>query len=80
MVGVQNPDFALLARSIGARHWRLEADMDQSIRSCLESPGVNILEVPMADLPDLARARILGTARRLKGGRRLPFLRRRSLS
>ncbi len=76
MVGVQSPDFSLLAQSIGARYWRLEADMERSIRACLDSPGVNILEVPMADFPGVGRARILGTARRLKGGRRLPRLMR----
>lgn len=70
-VDVQGPDFAAFASAIGARYRRLDADLRGSIRASLASPGVNILDVPMADPVGSLRDRLLGTARRFKRGRRL---------
>jgi acetolactate synthase-1/2/3 large subunit len=70
-VKVQGPDFAAFATAIGAGYRRLDADLQGSIRSSLASPGVNVLEVPMADPVGSIRDRVLGTARRFKRGRRL---------
>jgi acetolactate synthase-1/2/3 large subunit len=70
-VAVQGLDLAAFAGAIGARYRRLDADLDGSIRASLASPGVNILDVAMADKVGSVRDRLLGTARRFKRGRRL---------
>jgi acetolactate synthase-1/2/3 large subunit len=70
-VDVRGPDFAAFASAIGAGYRRLGADLEESIRASLAAPGVNLLEVPMADSVGSVRDRLLGTARRLKRGRRL---------
>jgi acetolactate synthase-1/2/3 large subunit len=72
-VDVRGPDFAAFASAIGAGYRRLDADLGESIRASLAAPGVNLLEVPMADQVGSVRDRILGTARRFKRGRRLGF-------
>lgn len=70
-VAVQGLDLAAFAKAIGATHRRADAELHGSIRAALAAPGVNILEVPMADSVGTFRDRILGTARRLKRGRHL---------
>jgi acetolactate synthase-1/2/3 large subunit len=70
-VAVRGPDFAAFASAIGAGYRRLEADLQGSIGASLASPGVNILDVPMADPVGSIRDRFMGTARRFKRGRRL---------
>jgi acetolactate synthase-1/2/3 large subunit len=42
-----NPDFALLARSFGIRHWRLEgaADVDRLFADADLAGGINLIEV-----------------------------------
>jgi hypothetical protein len=72
-VDVRGPDFAAFASAIGAGYRRLDADLGESIRASLAAPGVNLLEVPMADQVGSVRDRMLGTARRFKRGRRLGF-------
>lgn len=70
-VAVQQPDFAYLAKAVGAGYRRLDADLKRSIGAALAAPGVTILDVPMADPVGRTRDRIVGTARRFKRGRRL---------
>ena len=63
-VALDNPDFALLVESLGARHWRLQKDVEATLRSCLSAPGVNVLEVTMTELHGLTRHRLGGIVRR----------------
>lgn len=72
-VAVRGLDFAAFARAIGAGYRRLDANAEASIGASVASPGVTILDVPMADPVGSLRDRFMGTARRFKRGRRLGF-------
>jgi acetolactate synthase I/II/III large subunit len=59
-----NPDFAVLAESIGANYFALGENLGESIRTAVTSPGVNLLEVILTDSAGLAGLRVKGVVRR----------------
>jgi acetolactate synthase-1/2/3 large subunit len=80
-VALQNPDFNLLALSVGARHESVgpSGDIERCVRSALSEPGVTVVEVrvrdafPMRGVAASARARRV--ARRAAGPPLFKFLR-----
>lgn len=61
---LMNPDFAVLAESIGAGYDLLGENVTPSISSSMTTPGVNLLEVLLGDAPGLATARMKGKIKR----------------
>jgi acetolactate synthase-1/2/3 large subunit len=66
------PDCAALAEAVGARHVRLHTDVEATLKSAIESPGVTIVEVALGDTMPMhwTRAKAVAKARlgrRLKG-------------
>ena len=56
-VALQNPDFSLLANAIGANYFALDDSPSAVLEQCLNTPGVNILEVCLKDAPTMLRTR-----------------------
>jgi acetolactate synthase-1/2/3 large subunit len=56
-VALQNPNFSLLANAIGANYFALDDSPITVLEQCLNTPGVNILEVCLKDEPTMLRAR-----------------------
>jgi acetolactate synthase I/II/III large subunit len=56
-VALQNPDFALLANAIGANYFALDDSPSAVLEQCLNTPGINILEVCLKDSPNMLRTR-----------------------
>ncbi|MFZ1682785.1 MAG: thiamine pyrophosphate-binding protein [Candidatus Zixiibacteriota bacterium] len=63
-VGLVNPDFALLASSIGANYFALTEDLSGSLAAFVNSSGVSILELFVSDGPGIDRLKLKGTLKR----------------
>ena len=80
-VALQNPDFNLLALSVGARYESVGDvdDIERCVRGALSEPGVTVVEVRVRDAFPLrgvaASARARELARRAAGPRLFKFLR-----
>jgi acetolactate synthase-1/2/3 large subunit len=76
-----NPDFALLAESLGVTYFLLEGDAEDVLRRALGTPGVSLIEVRLGDSPAIHLRRAHGaareTARRLLPTRVLQAIKRR---
>ena len=59
-----NPDFAMLAEAVGANYFCPGDNLEESIRSAVTAPGVNLLEISLGDSPGLANIRLKGIVRR----------------
>ena len=57
---IRNPDFADFARSVGARHVRVEADAASVLAEAVAAPGVTLVEVPVRDSLAVRLARTRG--------------------
>jgi acetolactate synthase I/II/III large subunit len=68
-VGLQNPDFSLLATAIGTRYALADGDIGPVVREALAGGGVTLIEVPVGDSPAMRRAAAVARVR--EGGRRL---------
>ena len=76
-----NPDFALLAESLGVDYFLLEGDAEDVLRRALDTPGVSLVEVRLGDSPAIHLRRAHGaareTVRRLLPARVLQAIKRR---
>ncbi|HSC91003.1 MAG TPA: thiamine pyrophosphate-binding protein [Gaiellaceae bacterium] len=64
------PDLGLLARSVGARHQRLEGDAEAILRESVQAGAPTLLELVADDPPRLRGLRAVGGARRVVRGLR----------
>jgi len=53
-------NYEMWARSLGANYFLLRGDLESSLRTALESPGVNLIEVRLKDAPGLKLTRAKG--------------------
>jgi acetolactate synthase-1/2/3 large subunit len=63
-VSLTNPDFAALAKSMGAAYFRLQDDTGATLKTCLATPGVKLLEVCLEDPREISQLRSKAVLRR----------------
>jgi acetolactate synthase-1/2/3 large subunit len=62
-VGLQNPDFAALAHSVGASYALVDGDPEEVLRRALAASGPTLVEVGAGDSPSIHLSRAAGLAR-----------------
>jgi thiamine pyrophosphate-dependent acetolactate synthase large subunit-like protein len=63
-VELVNPDFELLASSIGASYFALTEDLPGSVGAFVNAPGVSILELFISDGPGIDKLKLKGALKR----------------
>lgn len=59
-VNLQNPDFEMMANSLGAGYFALSGPVDAVLKECFNARGVNILEVFLSDTFSIHTSRLKG--------------------
>ncbi len=56
---LQNPDFSMLARAVGANYFKLESHPEEILRNCLQMSGVTLLEVCLEDSAEMRKMQVI---------------------